>query len=124
MRSALLLVEPDPQAAGSIDLYLRARGHEVLHAAHPAAAVRKAAQRLPRAIVAAHIPDVIDAVDLVPRLRQLVPEAVIVVTALGPTPHSHFPGADAVVARPCHPQAIAEAIRQTRRARDSVAPAA
>jgi DNA-binding response OmpR family regulator len=72
MQKALLVVESDPQFAGSMDLFFTSRGFDTAVAASARDARRQVIENRPDAIVIGHRDGIVDAADLTPELRALL----------------------------------------------------
>lgn len=113
---ALLLVENDPQLAGSIDLFFSSRGFMTAVAASAGEARSLAVLDRPDVIVIGHQDGLLDARDLGPSLRALLTPREPPIVVVSPV-RRHFEAVVAVLPRPCHPRAILDVIRTVLRLR-------
>jgi DNA-binding response OmpR family regulator len=118
-----VILELDPQIAGSYELFLAARGFSVTAASSLAAATRTLVAHPAEVLVIGSLPDTIDASTVAERMRAIVAPKPLVVIVLSPNMDA-IGGADLVIPRGAHPRALVDAIRTTLRARPVTAPLA
>jgi DNA-binding response OmpR family regulator len=119
----VLILELDPQIAGSYELFLASRGFTVRAASSLAAATRALVSHPSQVLIIGSLPDTVDATTIVERMRAMVAPRPLAVVVLSPSMDA-IEGADLVIPRGAHPRALVDAIRTTMRGRQITAPLA
>src|SRR5262245_42768161 len=121
-RSTLLLIELSPHIAGLTELFFQGRGYEVYSASSAPEALALAARTELDTVIIHHAEGLLDAFELASRLVAMsARNPKVIVTAGSDDPgelaRNLPPWVDALVPRPYHPRALAEAMRAIARRR-------
>jgi DNA-binding response OmpR family regulator len=119
----VLILEMDPQIAGSYELFLAARGFTVTSASSMAAALRALAASPAEVAVIGNLPDTIDAGTVAQRMRAMVAPRTMSVVAMSANMDA-IEAVDLVIPLGAHPRALLDALRTSARRRPVTAPLA
>ena len=119
----VLILELDPQIAGSYELFLASRGFKVSSASSLAAATRALVAHPADVLIIGSLPDTVDAGTVAGRMRAIVAPKGIAIVVLSANMDT-IEGADLIIPRGAHPRALVDAIRTTMRGRPITAPLA
>ena len=123
-RSSLLLIEMSPHVAGITELFFQGRGFEVHPASSGPEALAIAARTDLDTVIIHHAPGLVDGFELASRIVAMSsrnPKVIITVGSDDPGELARRmpPWVDAIVPRPYHPRALADAMRAISRRRSA-----